>query len=80
MADRSLQLSCQISASWWRATADAGIAPATTYSTTLENSLATRSGEPQLEHGADDTDWLSLEARNGAGELLAQGAECPVIS
>src|SRR5829696_2149990 len=48
--------------------------------TASKNSLAARSGELQLERGADCADWLSLEAWNGAGELLAQGAQFPVIS
>jgi hypothetical protein len=63
----------------WRATGDACVAP-TTCPTTRENSLAARSGELQLERGLDGADWLAFEAWHGAGELLAQGAESPVIS
>jgi hypothetical protein len=48
--------------------------------TASKNSLAACSGELQLERGADCADWLALEAWNGAGELLAQGAQFPVIS
>jgi hypothetical protein len=75
---------CHIAASSWRARGDAlqvaGITATTVCPTTLENSLAARSGELQLERGADRTDWLAFEAWNGAGELLAQGAESRVIS
>jgi hypothetical protein len=48
--------------------------------TTLESSLVARSGDLQLERGANRTDWLAFEAWNGGGELLAQGAESPVVS
>ena len=75
---------CHIAVSSRRAAGDAlqvaGVAATTVCPTTLENSLATRSGELQLERGADRTDWLASEAWNGAGELLAQGAESRVIS
>ena len=55
------------------------IAPTFACPTAREDSLAARSGELQLERGADRTDWLAFEVRDGAGELLAQGAESPVI-
>ena len=48
-----------------------GVAPTIAYPTTLENFLAARSGELQLERRADGADRLALEAWNGAGELLA---------
>ena len=69
-----------VSRNSWRATGDAGVAPTTTCSTTRENSLAASSGELQLERGLDGADWLAFETWHGAGELLAQGAESPVIS
>jgi hypothetical protein len=75
---------CHIAASSRRATGDAlqvaGVTATTVCPTTLENSLAARSGELQLERGADRTDWLAFEAWNGAGELLTQGAESRAIS
>jgi hypothetical protein len=58
---------------------DRGVALTTTYPTTRENSLVARSGELQLERGADCTDWLALEAWHGAGKLLTQRAQFPVI-
>src|SRR5215212_9310326 len=76
---------CHIAASSWRATGDAlhvaiaGVAPTTACPTTLENSLVARSSDLQLERGADRTDWLAFEAGNGAGVLLAQGAQRSVI-
>ena len=74
------RLCCCHSAVSSRATGDAGVAPTIACPTTLENSLATRSGDLQLERGADRTDWFALEAWDGTGVLLAQGAESPVIS
>jgi hypothetical protein len=68
-----------VSRNSWRATGDARVAR-TTYPTTRENSLAARSGELQLERGLDGADWLAFETWHRAGELLAQGAESPVIS